>query len=411
MKVLQSALNDALRRHPVRLAVDVLESKFEMAGVKITSGQRRKLEQSLTRAEGDVITLRAGRPWQRGTVDLEITDEDIANLEERLDEWIAESLPRLVESLSSQTALDLLDTLRNRWDSQWRHEFRVGTKFSKRLEDRWQKPLSLLRMLVTITTEFGSLTSERLQEEDSPSELFGVQVRLHARGCQISREVIALLQGGFADGAMARWRTLHEIAVVSMLLSDGGDELAERYRLHEVIESRRAALEYEANTQRLGLQPLDRRELESLEKERANLIQRFGKSFGESYGWAAAHLGLSHPKFTDIERSAGADHLRPYYRMASYGVHANPKGVFFRLGILGEIDLMLAGASNYGLADPGQNTAISLGHLNSALAMSSINFDGLVVMKLSLQLSDLIGEAFVAVQHEMEREERAVRDE
>lgn len=317
-------------------------------------------------------------------------------------------MPRLVESLSGHTALDLLATLRKRWDSQWRYESRIGARFARRLENRWYEPLSLLRMLVTITTEFGSLTSERLHEENPTSELFGMQIRLHARGCQISREVIALLQGGFADGAMARWRTLHEIAIVSMLLSDGGDALAERYRLHEVIESRRAALEYQANAQRLGLDPLESKDLENLEKERAHLVQRFGKSFGESYGWAAAHLGVSSPKLTDIERAAGVDHLRPYYRMASHGVHANPKGAFFRLGILGEIDLMLAGASNYGLTDPGHSVAISLGHLNSALAMSSINFDGLVMMKLSLQLSELIGEAFIAVQLEMEREESTV---
>jgi hypothetical protein len=52
-----------------------------------------------------------------------------------------------------------------------------------------------------------------------------------------------------------------------------------------------------------------------------------------SFTWPAAS---TIPTFKDIERAAGIDHLRAHYRMASHNVHANPKGVFFKLGMLEE---------------------------------------------------------------------------
>jgi len=39
---------------------------------------------------------------------------------------------------------------------------------------------------------------------------------------------------------MARWRTLHEINVVITLIAEDGDELAERYLAHDIVESARA---------------------------------------------------------------------------------------------------------------------------------------------------------------------------
>ena len=71
-------------------------------------------------------------------------------------------------------------------------------------------------------------------------QTFDLLIKLHARACQITEEVICLLGGGFADGAMARWRSIHEISAVS-LIEEHGEGLAERYRLHEVVELRRRA--------------------------------------------------------------------------------------------------------------------------------------------------------------------------
>jgi len=83
-----------------------------------------------------------------------------------------------------------------------------------------------------------------------------VLTRLHVRACQVSDEVITLLENGFADGAMARWRTLHELGVVATLIADGDERLAERYIHHDAVDVKRQANDYEQVQVPIGYPPL-----------------------------------------------------------------------------------------------------------------------------------------------------------
>ena len=203
----------------------------------------------------------------------------------------------------------------------------------------------------------------------------------------MANEIVTLLYAGFSDGAMARWRTLHEIAVITLFLRDAGEETAERYVEHEVVEARRAARDYVACQSRLGYEPMNQSELEEMERDYHDAIGRFSPSFGEDYGWAALVLEKKKPSFRDIEQHASLDHLRAHYRMASHNVHANPKGVFFKLGLLAEEDVLLTGPSDVGLADPGSATAVSLVLATLPLLNLQPTIDELVVMSLLERLS------------------------
>jgi hypothetical protein len=220
-------------------------------------------------------------------------------------------------------------------------------------------------MLLTISREVGATVNHEVrQSPDAPSRqhLIDVSLRLHARACQITEEVIGLLEGGFADGAMARWRSQHEVAVVAMFISAHGEDLAERYVVHQAVESKRAMDDYQRCQPRLGYEPVEPAERKAVQDACDAAIARFGPGFAKGdYGWAGHHLNMVQPTFRDIEQAAGIDHLRAHYRMASHNVHANPKGVFFKLGLLPDSQMLLAGPSNAGLADPGHGAAISLG--------------------------------------------------
>ena len=135
------------------------------------------------------------------------------------------------------------------------------------------------------------------------------------------------------------------------------------------------------------------------------MVRRFGKSYGGNYGWAADALKLSKPSFAEVEKAAGLDNLRPYYRMASHNIHANPKGVFVKLGLAGiGTDLLLAGPSQRGLADPGHGAAISISQATTALLTSQPNLDRLVVCDVLQRLQQKVGAAFMAT-HESQQEE------
>jgi hypothetical protein len=260
-------------------------------------------------------------------------------------------------------------------------------------------------MFIEIALEVGSDFNQEFRAEASAENdlVFEVLTRLHARACQIASEILALLKSGHADGAHARWRSLHEIAVVSFFIKSAGNDVAERYLLHNAIESYKAAKLYQQYCARLGYEPISAEELKDIESTYQYLVGRFGPAYKEEYGWAASALCKDKPTFRDIEQEVGLDHLRPFYKMASHNVHANPKGVFFKLGLYPTSEeILLAGPSNAGLADPGHGTAISLGQITVALLITRPNIDRLVVCGILMKLTDEIGEEFLAVQKSLE---------
>jgi hypothetical protein len=98
----------------------------------------------------------------------------------------------------------------------------------------------------------------------------------------------------------------------------------------------------------------------------------------------------------DIEADVGLDYMRPYYKMASNNVHANPQGILFKLGLIPEIgDILLTGPSNLGLTDPGHCTAISLLQITTnLLTTAEPNMDRIVILQILSALTNEIGEAF-----------------
>jgi hypothetical protein len=90
-------------------------------------------------------------------------------------------------------------------------------------------------------------------------------------------------------------------------------------------------------------------------------------------------------------------------------VHANPKGVLFQLGNPRIDTLLMAGPTNFGLADPGQTTALSLAQLTAAL----VQLAPLIEHQLTLAAMNLIAKdaakAFVGVQLGIEKAEERIQ--
>lgn len=384
------------------MLTNLLISKLTEKGLVISAREKAFLRKKVLEGDYSRLTLRPWKFWKRKRIEVEITDGDLQSLEASA-ETLTQKLPEIIERVSVEAADLLLRSLRKRWPRESGQQRREMQGFLRRLDRRWREPFGLLQMLLTIAMEFGENANEMLRSNLGPDpHKTDVLTRLHARACQVGSEVLALLRQGFADGALARWRTLHEIAVISLFIAENDDSLAEQYSLHQFIESWRAAREYDRFRDRLGYEPLDPAELVRLEQTRAALVDRFGEDFTEPCGWAARLLGISSPNFADIERAVGVDHLRPFYRMASHTIHANPKGTFFKLGLVGEEDLLLTGPSNTGFADAGQNTALSIVQATSSLGILAATLDTAIVLQLMMKLADHIGENFVAVQNQIE---------
>ena len=275
----------------------------------------------------------------------------------------------------------------------------------KRLRKRWRKPLNLLEMFVSLATEAGTQFNDEFRNDAiaSGDAVLEALTRIHAKGCQIASAIFSLLRSGYADQAHAQWRSLHELSVVSSMISEYGQAIAERYIRHDVVERYKLAVLDQEFAERLGGDPLPAEEFAALKARRDELVVQFGKEFGEDYGWAAYLFDDRAPDFGRMEKKVGLDHWRPYYKMASDNVHPNAHGVYYRLGLsVYPHQVLLAGPSDMGLADPGHQTAISLCQLTINLLNIRPTASGGLRSEVMLKLEDEVGAAFLRVHRRME---------
>lgn len=269
--------------------------------------------------------------------------------------------------------------------------------FKERLNELWKTPLQLLELYLLLTIEKGSKFNKENHQNalEQNDYVFKVLVRLHAKACLIGQEILILMKNGYASGAFARWRSLHEIAVTGLFICKHGNEIAERYLDYSYIESYNLIGDYlkyndlyKKHSDILGYVPYDTIEdMIKVAKKKKELCSKYGNRYEKFHGWAAKVLEAKDCNFEGIERDVGLDYLRPFYNMANHPVHAGPKGNYHNLGLLDsdEGKILLVGQSDAGLADPGSNMVVSLQYMNKALLTSRPNVENdafLFVMEL-----------------------------
>ena len=245
--------------------------------------------------------------------------------------------------------------------------------FEARLEARWGRGLDLADLVIHDALESGMWAHGLVGPAAATCQdhKFEALVRLHGKAVMTAGEVMVLLRSGYSSGAFARWRTLHEVWVVSLLLLGGDQELSQRYLRHDDVETLKAQEEYEETWEALGHEPPDSTDAERVQI-RAELRAEFGSAFLRDYGRAAPLFNDTAPKFKQLQKRVELDHWRGYYRMASHGTHANPKGISWNIQSLATVEMIWAGPSNAGLVDPAQCTLIALASITVGLLAYSV---------------------------------------
>lgn len=136
------------------------------------------------------------------------------------------------------------------------------------------------------------------------------------RSLLVFREILALCEVGFPDGAMARWRTIYELQIILAALNEIGGEVYELYIAAERVTSLRYI---EAIERRKGNYKI----LEGIKMQMDEIRSKHGKQIFEDYGWAAAGLNKSRVSFRDLEQIAKHDFQRAEYKFASRLIHGN----------------------------------------------------------------------------------------
>lgn len=268
------------------------------------------------------------------------------------------------------------DAIDARMASLLRRQRRGQRGFQRRLRALWQEGLDRLEVLIGYYREIGEhFFRDGVARGVAHTALFRAQIELHARGARVGSEILTLVQAGFADGAHARWRTLYEISVVCRFLAMHGEDIATRYLQHQTVRGAKAARAFNQHASAIGWDPAPVEVLESLARQAQPLLDRHGKAFETDYGWAAPVLAPRSLTFRSLTEAVGWGHWAPFYTWASGGVHAGADGLR-PMGADGHgRDYVLVGASNRGLMDAAQFTALTLAQLLRSLNMPERRMD------------------------------------
>ena len=291
-------------------------------------------------------------------------------------------------------------------------EFRRG--FEERLQRRWGPALDLYECVRVSCQEAGEDFVERSsQQADGPDPKLAALTLLHARACLVASEVQSLLRSGHAAGAQARWRTLHELAVIAFLLGKHDSDLSERFLQHRQVERHKDAVHYQQSCEALGYPPFSDEEMAEIQQQRDEVVTRYGPSYNNDWGWAAPLLlANERPNFRALEELAGLQHFRPWFRLSSHGVHSGATGAIHIRDFYGRGTAMLAGPSNADLADPGNGALISLHQVTVALLAhggpNGPQAQDLLTLKAISNLLDQAQQTFLQIHQALEAEEAAI---
>ncbi len=183
-----------------------------------------------------------------------------------------------------------------------------------------------------------------------------------------------------------------------MFLQQGDDKLAARYIDHQVVESWKAVLKHVKYQGRISERPPSLKAQQTLKIRYDSVVAKLRKGIQRTVRLGRRTTPKGAPVFRRISNSQRIlHHLRPYDQLASHPVHANSKGLYFKLGALGRRG-MLASATNDGFATPASTAVVSAVQILCALMMLTPSLDAIVNIKLVKKLSHEVELAFAQTQ-------------
>ncbi|PBP84782.1 hypothetical protein CCL22_06465 [Pseudomonas syringae] len=286
-------------------------------------------------------------------------------------------------------ALQLFEILDKSKDKLLSDNLSDRAGFNKRLINTWEKPLNRLDSLIHMCTEIlDEINKEYRLASGLKSAQLNISTRLHARSIQISCEIANLLKGGFADGAFARWRTLHETTTILLFIANGNEDLAIRFTDFQSILRVKAATRYNEASMALGFKAISPDDLTRYKAEKKQTLDKYEAGFGNNLGWASIALkkipnSKTMTSFSEIERFVGLDFLRAHYGFANQYIHAGVDSIGFKLATSeSNKDLLLCGPSNEGLIEPIQCTSLSLIQATQAIISVSPSDERMLFSKI-----------------------------
>ena len=182
------------------------------------------------------------------------------------------------------------------------------------------------------------------------------------------------MRSGYPDGALARWRTLHEIAVTTIIIRKIGVSAAEDFIRFGLVEAVKGMETYQETAEAMGREPYPSAELSAARKIRDQLITA-NEDFKSRSGWARRYVGAT--RFENLQEAAELCRWKNDYKWASQNVHTTYRELRALLGMSeASEDGLLVGPSDSGFAEPAHFSAIALSQTTSAFMTCYCDHEG-----------------------------------
>lgn len=273
------------------------------------------------------------------------------------------------------------------------------------LDRVWGPPDRLYRAACFLGYEVAQRVT---REVEHPGPKLDALIGLHGRVLRTAAEVRLLTMNGFAAGAEARWRSLHEIAVVAHVLHAADVSIAGRYLAYADVEAWDDLRQYQQSAERLGREPFSDEHVHAAKEAATSVIEQFGDEMAHPNGWAKPLFPSMKPRdrvtFSRLEQLAGLSHLRPFYRLGSHHVHAGSRAAGLNLSQeRGEPPLITVGATVLAdIAEVSHGALISVMQVISNLVDEALEYevDGIIELLVGLNFvqryTDHAGSLYVA---------------
>ncbi|WP_318488959.1 DUF5677 domain-containing protein [Photobacterium leiognathi] len=306
------------------------------------------------------------------------------------------------ESVIESAASLLIESINEREEENIKQVMLEHDAFLQKNRERWSIGFIKLHSLRETCLQAGMNFQEqflKIQRYET-DELIGVFMRQHAHACRITGEIIHLLEGGYPDAALARWRTLYEMVVTCLVIKKCGREAAIDYIKHGLVQTAEGVEEHRNTAEAMGQETFTDQDAEFFAELKLNITK--GDS---SWHWAREHTGYK--KIDKLREFVELDKWSHNYKLASRNIHSDYYEMRALYGMSeAQQDLLLCGQSNSGLTEPAHFTAIALAQITSVFLTTYIEekdsgldySDSVLFLKIINNYVKEVGEAFLSVE-------------
>lgn len=130
---------------------------------------------------------------------------------------------------------NFFDELKLKIDNVNTKDLEIKDELKKSRLDLWGDALSGIKYLNKISLELGYLFDKEHKGESINLYKYYTIKKIHGRTIQIAEEIEVLLENGYPNGALSRWRSLYELQILLEYFAlKQDDELYKMYHDHGI---------------------------------------------------------------------------------------------------------------------------------------------------------------------------------